>query len=64
MFMKDPSIVEKLIPGVTNVQVIAQGGQKLVFRAQHSKYGEVVLIDRYSCSFWATYSWICGSGTI
>lgn len=41
--MKDPSIVEKLIPGVTNVRVIAQGGQKLVFRAQHSKYGEVVL---------------------
>lgn len=43
MFMKDPSIVEKLIPGVTNVQVIAQGGQKLVFSALHAKYGQVVL---------------------
>lgn len=43
MFLPDASLIEKLIPKLSAVRLIARGGQKLVFQAIHELYGEVVI---------------------
>lgn len=43
MFLPDASLIEKLIPKLSAVRLIARGGQKLVFKGIHELYGEVVI---------------------
>ncbi|HEY8462425.1 MAG TPA: serine/threonine-protein kinase [Bacillota bacterium] len=43
MFLPDVTWVEKSFPQLTDVNLLARGGQKLVFRATHARYGTVVI---------------------
>jgi len=43
MFLPDAAWIEKFFPQLTNVSMIAKGGQKLVFRATHIEFGNVVI---------------------
>ena len=43
MFQPDASWIEKSFPQLTDVNLLARGGQKLVFRATHARYGNVVI---------------------
>lgn len=43
MFLPDATWIESSFSQLTNVNLIARGGQKLVFRAIHSQYGDVVV---------------------
>ncbi|PYP85765.1 MAG: hypothetical protein DMF61_15655 [Blastocatellia bacterium AA13] len=47
-------------PALTNVTMVSQGGQALVFAAQHPAYGEVVLkvIDRISIMWRQAYKFL------
>jgi serine/threonine-protein kinase len=43
MFLPDAAYIEKVIPDLNGVTLIAKGGQKLVFKGCHNTYGNVVI---------------------
>lgn len=43
MFLPDVPWIESSFPQLTDVNLLARGGQKLVFRANHVQYGDVVI---------------------
>jgi eukaryotic-like serine/threonine-protein kinase len=43
MYPIDLEILRKKIVGIDNIEPLKQGGQKLVYSAQHNEYGKVVL---------------------
>jgi len=43
MFIPSEETIEKLLPNISSIQAIAQGGQKRVLKAVHQQHGDVVV---------------------